>query len=481
MMHYMANAGGDFASVDKFKLKWNKIDQLGLIDPDHSWNTSANQPAGYYAADRLIMQGGRWDFQIPEAIGPANYILRAETIAIHSSMIKDGTQHYPQCINIEVTEGGSDYLYGGVIGTELYKPTDPGIGDFNIFVTNPIYSNYPIPGPPIHECGQKGYDQTPHFGSAPKWHGPDTAEPYGLNSDSYPVGKIGVDAPNGPTYGKSPAATTTTGATTAATTTAPATDEYSMTTSAPAIITSAGSIPTANAHSSWTSHQFMGTNATATATGTYPTGTAVPVYGAPVDNSGNHNTGGNTNHPSSSSHPGSSYTDSGNTNGNTPSSTTGGADNHSSGSTTDSGHHGTTGDNTDTPNSATATGGNQPTSGSNPTSYNDNSGSDNHSTSSPTSNNGNSGSDNHPTTSGSYTSPHSSTSSGTSPHSFVDNNNHETCPEPTPAKIDSSATPTDDSTVGQLLDIIDLCLKKLKAKLANKVRRHARDILRTRV
>lgn len=59
MMHYMANAGGDFASVDKFKLKWNKIDQLGLIDPDHSWNTSASLPAGYYAADQLIMQGGR--------------------------------------------------------------------------------------------------------------------------------------------------------------------------------------------------------------------------------------------------------------------------------------------------------------------------------------------------------------------------------------------------------------------------------------
>lgn len=467
MMHYMANAGGDFASIDKFKLKWNKIDQLGLIDPDHNWNTSSPQPGGYYAADQLIMQGGRWDFQIPVAIASGNYILRAETIALHNSMIKDGTQHYPQCINIEVTEGGNDNLSGGVIGTELYKPTDPGIGDFDIFVTNPVYSNYPIPGPPIHECGQKGYDQTPNSGSAPKWHGPDTAEAYGLNAELLPVGKIGVDPPNGQTYGKSPAATTTTdattttGATTAATTTAPAADEYPMTASAPTITPSAGSIPPVEVHTSWTPHQFMETNATATATGTYPTGTAVPVYGTPVDNSGD------TNPPSSGSHPGSGYTDSGNTNGNTPSSTTGGTDNYSSGSTTGPGTYGgdhAGGDNTNTPSSATATGGNHPTSGS-----------------SPTSQNGNSGSDNHSTTGGSSTGSGTSPSSSTSPQSFVDNNNHDTCPEPAPAKVDSSATPTDDSTVAQLLNIMDLCLKKLKVKLATKLRRHARDILRARV
>lgn len=470
MMHYLANAGADFASIDKFKLKWNKIDQLGLIDPDHSWNTSAAQPAGYYAADQLIVQGGRWDFQIPKAIAKGNYVLRAETIAIHSSMIKDGTQHYPQCINIEVTEGGSDNLYGGVIGTELYKPTDPGIGIFNVFVTKPILSNYPIPGPPIHECGQKGYDQTPHFGSAPKWNGPDSAEPYGLNGDWYPIGKIGVDSPNGETYGNPPAAKTTTSATIAATATAPAADEYSTTT-APAIKTSAQSVH-AEVHSSWTSHSFMGTNATAT--GAYPTATSVPVYSTPVQNSGNQNTGGDVKHP------GSGYTDSGDTNVNTQDSTTDGTDNKSTGSTTDSEHQcseachhdsnggeHTGGDNTSTLSSAT--GGNHPTSSSNPTSHNDNSGSGGSSTnpgsstySNPTSHNRNSG-------------------TSTAPHSLTDNSNHDLCPKPPPTKVDSSATPTDESTVAQLLDIIDICLKKLKAKLANKLRRHARDILRTRV
>ena len=519
MMHYLANAGGDFANIDKFKLKWNKIDQLGLIDPDHSWNTSAAQPAGYYAADQLIVQGGRWDFQIPEAIAKGNYVLRAETIAIHSSMIKDGTQHYPQCINIEVTEGGSDQLDGGVIGTELYNPTEPGIGIFDAFVTNPVLSNYPIPGPPIHPCGQKGYDQTPHFGSAPKWNGPGSAEPYGLNGDSYPVGKVGVKSPNGDTYGNSPAAAaaakTTSSATIAATTTtAPAADEYS-TTSAPAMQTSAQSVPL-EIHSSWTSHSFLVTNATAT--GTYPTATSVPVNRIADGNSGKEN----------------SYSDSGDLNVSTQ-------ENNPTGS-----EH-TGGDNTSTPSSSSATDGSHPTSSSsNPTSHTDyNSGSGQSSTTSSSQDNNNhtgseqTGDDNtststpsssssaatedgsHPTTPSPNPTPHTYDNSGSSssssssdrvgsPSNNNNNNNNNNnpsssstnsnpltdnssskhddlllCPKPlpvsSPTKVDSSTTPTDESTVAQLLDIIDLCLKKLKAKLANKLRRHARDLLRTKL
>lgn len=201
MMHYMASTEGvDHEKVDKFKLKWNKIDEYGLIDPVHSWNTSASHPAGYYAADKLIIDGGRWDFQIPKKIAKGKYIVRAETMALHSSMIKDGTQHYPQCINIEVIEGGSDTLSGGVVGTELYKPTEPGIDSLDIFKTNPILTEYPIPGLQVHECGQAKWDQTPHPGSAPIWHGPSTAQEFGFK-DGKTVGVIGVDPPNGGYYG----------------------------------------------------------------------------------------------------------------------------------------------------------------------------------------------------------------------------------------------------------------------------------------
>ena len=209
-MHYMANAHGDHQKVDKFALKWNKIDQLGLIDPLHSWNTSASEPGGYWAADQLIMQGDRWDFTVPCSIAKGKYVVRAETIALHNAMIKDGAQHYPQCINIEVTEGGTNELLDGTVGTELYSPTDPGIGDLNIFSTNPILTNYVIPGPEIHQCGQKGYDQTPKPGSAPIWKGPQTAEVYGMQlnrqGEYETVGQVGVGGggPDGVTYGNTP-------------------------------------------------------------------------------------------------------------------------------------------------------------------------------------------------------------------------------------------------------------------------------------
>lgn len=200
-MHYMASTEGvEHSKVDKFKLKWNKMDEYGLIDPLHSWNTSAAQPAGYWAADKLIMEGGRWDFQIPKSIAKGKYVVRAETIAVHSSMIKDGTQHYPQCINIEITEGGTDTLSGGVVGTELYNASGPGINNFNIFSTKPIMNEYPIPGPKVHEIGQAKWDQTPHPGSAPIWSGPDSEEEYGFK-DGKTVGRIGVDPPNGGFYG----------------------------------------------------------------------------------------------------------------------------------------------------------------------------------------------------------------------------------------------------------------------------------------
>lgn len=101
---------------------------------------------------------------------------------------------------MEITKGGTDTLSGGVIGTKLYNPSDPGIGNFNIFRTKPIMTEYPIPGPKVHECGQAKWDQTLHPGSAPTWYGPDTAQEFGFK-DRKTVGRVGVDPPNGGYYG----------------------------------------------------------------------------------------------------------------------------------------------------------------------------------------------------------------------------------------------------------------------------------------
>ena len=47
-------------------------------------------------------------------------------IALHGAGTEGGAQNYPQCFNLQITGSGSDKP-SGVLGTDLYRPTDPGI------------------------------------------------------------------------------------------------------------------------------------------------------------------------------------------------------------------------------------------------------------------------------------------------------------------------------------------------------------------
>lgn len=132
---YLAPCNGNCSTVDKTTLEFFKIDQQGLID-----DTS---PPGTWASDNLIANNNSWTVTIPSSVAPGNYVLRHEIIALHSANNKDGAQNYPQCINIEVTGGGSD-APEGTLGEDLYHDTDPGI---LVDIYEPI-ATYTIPGPP---------------------------------------------------------------------------------------------------------------------------------------------------------------------------------------------------------------------------------------------------------------------------------------------------------------------------------------------
>lgn len=140
VIDYLANCNGECTSVEKTSLKFNKIDELGLLDDSN--------PPGSWASDKLIAANNSWTTTIPKCIAPGNYVLRHEIIALHSSGQTNGAQNYPQCINIKVTGSGADKLTSGTTGTALYKPTDPGI-----LVS--IYQKlaYLIPGPKLYSCG----------------------------------------------------------------------------------------------------------------------------------------------------------------------------------------------------------------------------------------------------------------------------------------------------------------------------------------
>ncbi|CAG7966433.1 unnamed protein product [Penicillium olsonii] len=133
VIDYLASCGtGGCETVDKTKLEFFKIDGVGLVD-------GSNVP-GTWGDDQLISQGSSWMVEIPKSIAPGNYVLRHELAGTEG-----GAQNYPQCFNLQVTGSGSD-VPAGVLGTELYSPTDPGIL-VNIYTS---LSTYVVPGPTLY-------------------------------------------------------------------------------------------------------------------------------------------------------------------------------------------------------------------------------------------------------------------------------------------------------------------------------------------
>ncbi|KAI1348364.1 glycosyl hydrolase family 61-domain-containing protein [Xylaria sp. FL0043] len=147
MMDYLAACNGDCSSVDKTALEFFKIDEAGILD-------SSSAP-GTWASDVLIANNNTWLVQIPANLKAGNYVLRHETIALHSAGSENGAQNYPQCFNLEITGDGTE-VPEGVLGTELYTSTDPGI-EVNIYVSG---LDYQIPGPTLISGVSSTVEQT---------------------------------------------------------------------------------------------------------------------------------------------------------------------------------------------------------------------------------------------------------------------------------------------------------------------------------
>ncbi|CAI7654959.1 hypothetical protein PCG10_002484 [Penicillium crustosum] len=138
VIDYLASCGSTGCeTVDKTTLKFFKIDGVGLVDD--------KTVPGTWGDDQLVAQNSGWMVEIPPDIAPGNYVLRHELIALHSAGTEGGAQNYPQCFNLQITGSGSKQP-AGVLGTELYSPTDPGIV-VNIYTS---LSTYVVPGPTLY-------------------------------------------------------------------------------------------------------------------------------------------------------------------------------------------------------------------------------------------------------------------------------------------------------------------------------------------
>ena len=119
-------------------------------DGSGSWfkifETGYDQATGKWGNDLLNDNCGKQKVTIPSSIAAGDYLLRAETIALHSASGVGGAQFYMSCYALKVTGGGGANP-SGVSFPGAYSATDPGIM-INIYQT-PI--NYKIPGPAVYK------------------------------------------------------------------------------------------------------------------------------------------------------------------------------------------------------------------------------------------------------------------------------------------------------------------------------------------
>ncbi|KAK7031752.1 carbohydrate-binding module family 1 protein [Favolaschia claudopus] len=142
MLTYLAQCPGSTCTGASAKsLKWFKIDQSGLI--------SGTVYNGYWGSGKMIDQNSSWTTTIPATVPAGNYLIRFETIALHSLP----AQFYPECAQIVITNSGTSVAPTSAQLVSFpggYSNSDPGL-------TIDIYSNaaqtestYPIPGPPLY-------------------------------------------------------------------------------------------------------------------------------------------------------------------------------------------------------------------------------------------------------------------------------------------------------------------------------------------
>ncbi|KAI0051564.1 carbohydrate-binding module family 1 protein [Auriscalpium vulgare] len=151
MLTYLANCGGSTCSgVNANSLKWFKIDQAGLL--------SGTVYNGTWGSGQMINQNSSWTTTIPSTVPSGNYLIRFETIAIHSTP----AQFYPECAQISITGSGSLAPTSAQLVSfpGAYSNSDPGI-DIDIYSTAAqTQTTYVIPGPPLYGSSSSGSGTT---------------------------------------------------------------------------------------------------------------------------------------------------------------------------------------------------------------------------------------------------------------------------------------------------------------------------------
>ncbi|EIW61516.1 cellulose-growth-specific protein [Trametes versicolor FP-101664 SS1] len=178
MLTYLAQCPGTTCNgVNSNTLKWFKIDESGLI--------SGTIADGYWGSGKMIDQNSSWTTTIPSTVPSGNYLIRFETIALHSLP----AQFYPECAQIQITGGGSRAPTADELVTfpGAYSNSDPGL-TVNLYTqAAEAQTTYVIPGPPLYGSGTGSPAPAPTTApSAPKT----TAAPAPVSSAPSQAGTV---------------------------------------------------------------------------------------------------------------------------------------------------------------------------------------------------------------------------------------------------------------------------------------------------
>ncbi|KAJ3576057.1 hypothetical protein NP233_g688 [Leucocoprinus birnbaumii] len=147
MLTYLAQCSGSTCNTaNAASLKWFKIDEAGLL--------SGTIGSGTWGAGKMIADNSSWTTTIPKTVPSGQYLIRFETIALHSLP----AQMYPECAQIEITNGGSLAPTAAELVTFPggYSNSDPGL-TVNLYTQEAMTdTNYIIPGPPLYGSGGSG-------------------------------------------------------------------------------------------------------------------------------------------------------------------------------------------------------------------------------------------------------------------------------------------------------------------------------------
>ncbi|KAI9698280.1 MAG: hypothetical protein M1820_007550 [Bogoriella megaspora] len=140
MITWMAACNGDCSKFTGTGNVWFKIDQAGLI--------SGTLPTGLWGSGQMVKNNTSWTSTIPKNLKPGNYLIRHETIALHTS---NAPQWYPNCATLTVTGSGTGVPSGSYLAAipGVYSLSDPNINIDVYSNANAQKTTWTIPGPAV--------------------------------------------------------------------------------------------------------------------------------------------------------------------------------------------------------------------------------------------------------------------------------------------------------------------------------------------